>query len=329
MADDFLTRIETRAAASRIRVGAVNLPLLSVRVIQRFLDVRVMGLSAEMTYYAVLSIFPIIGALGAGLGFIERIAGPEQAAAAERTILNGINAIFATEVTQDVFVPLVQGLMREERTAFALGSLLLTIFLASRIFRSAIHTLDVAYRAGERRGTLALWGLGFLFSAGAFLTGMFVLAMIVVGPLLGGAHAIAGWMGVGGLSVAAWSLLRWPAVLLVCAAFLATLYRFGPNVRNDWWDTAPGAMFGVLGTIAVSIGFRAYLGIVGAGGPALADAEEIVILSAQVIGAGLASLLWIWLTSMVLLTGGVINAEVSRQKAESRDDSGGARRPEG
>lgn len=317
MTDDLRTRMERAATESRIRVAGVSLPLLVLRVVERFLEVRGMGLAAEMTYYAILSIFPIIGIVGTALGFIERFAGPEEAAAAERTILAGMEQIFATQVTQDVFVPMVQGLIHEERAAFALGSLFITLFLASRIFRSTINTLDVAYQVEEGRGVVALWALGFLFSLGALLAGTTVLALIVVGPLLGGAHAVARWLGVGEAFGWAWSVLEWPAVLLICTAFLAALYRMGPDVPNRWRDAVPGAVLGVVGILAVSIGFRLYLGIMGDTTPTLSEAEAVVGLSAQIIGAGLASLLWIWLSCMVIILGGVLNAEISNMRPAS------------
>jgi membrane protein len=53
------------------------------------------------------------------------------------------------------------------------------------------------------------------------------------------------------------------------------------------------------------------------------DAEEAVTLAAQVVGAGLASLLWLWLVSMVVLTGGVVNAEVSRLRREVQPQEAG------
>ena len=39
---------------------------------------------------------------------------------------------------------MVQGLLQQERTGFAVGSFLITLFLASRVFRSAIDTLAPA-----------------------------------------------------------------------------------------------------------------------------------------------------------------------------------------
>jgi membrane protein len=297
-------------------MGGVNVALLLWNVTDRFLGVRVMGLAAEMTYYALLSVFPLVGALGAGLGFMERLVGPGAAAEAEAAIVGGLHAVFATEVTQEIFAPMVHGLLRSERGGFAAGSFLVALFLASRVFRSAIHTLDVTYRVEEWRGTVALWGLGMAFSLGAVVTGVAVLSMVVVGPLLGGGRAIAEWLRLGGAFEVLWAVARWPVVFLLATGFLATLYRFGPNVRNRWGQTLPGALFGVAGVVLVSVGFRAYLGVAGAGGPEVGDAEEAVALAAQVVGAGLASLLWLWLVSMVVLTGGVVNAEVSRLRRD-------------
>jgi membrane protein len=312
MAEGIFDRLEASAGRSRLRLRGVNLPLLVVSVVRRFLDVRVMGLASEMTYFALLSIFPLIGALGAGLGFLERIAGQQTVVEAEATIISALGAVFATDVTQEVFVPMVQGLLQQERAGFAIGSFLITLLLAGRIFRAAIHTLDVAYRVEEWRGTVSLWALGFLFSLGAIVMGVVVLAMVVIGPLLGVGRVLAGWIGVGPQAEILWRVALWPAVFLVCAAYLAALYRFGPNARNSWRQTFPGAVFGVIGILLVSIGFQMYLGIVGVDAPEVAEADAAVILAGQVIGAVLASLLWLWLSSMVILTGGVLNAEIIR-----------------
>jgi membrane protein len=282
------------------------------RIVRRFLDVRVMGLAAEMTYYAVLSLFPLIGALGASLGFLERFAGSDAAHAAEAAIVSSLGAIFSAEITGEVIAPLVQGLLYQERTAFALGGFLLSLFLASRVFRSAIDTLDSAYGVEERRGILALWGLGFLFAIGAVLAGTIMLSMVVVGPLLGGGRVIADFLGLGTVFEFAWYVLRWPVVFTIATAFLATLYHFGPNARNRWRDCLPGAAFGVAGTILIALALRYYFETIGTGGPEIADADAAVATALQVVGAFMAVLFWLWLTCTVVLTGGVVNAELER-----------------
>jgi membrane protein len=317
MADtDFFGRAEVWARRHPLQMGDVSATLLATRVARTFVDVRVMGLAAEMTYYALLSIFPVIGALGASLGFLQRFLGPAVVGQVEEAVLISLHTIFATEVTDEVLAPMVQGLLQQERTGFAVGGFLLSIFLASRVFRSAISTLDEAYGVEERRGTIAVWTIGLLLSIGAIVTATVMLSMVVVGPLLGGARAVAEWLGLGGAFEVGWSIARWPVVLAIGVAFLAILYRVGPNVRNSWRQAFPGAIFGVIGLIVVSIGFRVYLEATGLESPEIRDAEQAVVVGAQVIGAVLASLLWLWLSAMVVLTGGVVNAELSRLRRD-------------
>jgi membrane protein len=299
-----------------VRLGDVSVTLLTVRLVERFVEVRVMGLAAEMTYYALLSIFPLTAALGASLGFLERLIGSEDVEQVENMIITTLSTIFSTEVTDDVVAPMIQGLLQQERAGFAVGGLLISVFLASRVFRSAIDTLDAAYRVEERRSTIALWSLGFLFSVGAILTAIAVLSMVVVGPLLGGGRAIAEALRLGLVFELVWNILRMPAVFLIAAAFLTVLYRTGPNVRNTWRQAYPGAVFGVVALLFVAIGFRLYLGVVGTSAPGFEGAEEAVNIAAQSFGALLAALLWLWLSAMAILAGGVFNAELSRLRQE-------------
>jgi membrane protein len=304
-----------------LEIGGVSVTLLIVRLVERFLAVRVTGLAAEMTYYAILSFFPLIAALGASLGFLDRLVGPGSAERVETTLVAALAAVFSTEVTDDIVAPMVRGLLAQERTGFALGGFLLSLFLASRVFRSAIDTLDAAYRVEERRGAIALWTLGFLFAVLAILTATSMLSLVVVGPLLGGGRAIADALGLGAAFEVVWTVARWPMVVVLAIAFLTLLYRTGPNVRNTWRQCYPGAVFGVIALILVAVGFRLYLEVVGTTSPGLEEAEEVVNIAAQGFGALLAALLWLWLSAMAILTGGVLNAELSRLRGEIGDSA--------
>jgi membrane protein len=309
-------RIDRWVGRHPLRVGGISASRLAVRFVDRFLQVRVMGLAAEMTYYGLLSLFPLVGALGASLGFVERLFGPEQALEMEATLIRSLDLVFSPDVTADVMAPLVQGLLQEERTGFALGSLALSLLFASRIFRSAIDTLDAAYNVEERRGTIQLWALGFVFALSAIVVAVAVLSMVVIGPLLGGARAVAEWLRLGSVFEWSWRIARWPVVFAIATAFLSLIYRFGPNVRHSWRESLPGAIIGMLALLLVAVGFRVYIGTTGLDGPAISDADDAVLFALQAFSALLAVLLWLWLSAMVVLSGGVLNAELSRIKGE-------------
>lgn len=312
----YLTQAEEWARRHPLRVADVDVTVLLVRLVRGFEQARVMGLAAEMAYYAVLSVFPLIGALGVSLGFLQALVGEAAVERLEAAVITLLHTIFSVAVMSEVVTPMVQGLLRQERTGYAVGSLLIALVLASRVFRSAIVTLDSAYRVEERRGFLAIWGLGFLFALGAIVTTTATLSMVVVGPLLGGGRVIADRLGLGWAFELVWNFARWPVVLAIAVGFLVVLYRTGPNVRNTWRQSLPGAAFGVVGLILVAVGFRLYLETVGVETVSIRDAEEAVAVAGQVVGAFMAALLWLWLSAMVVLSGGVLNAELSRLRNE-------------
>jgi len=302
--------------------GRGEVAAVTVRAVRRAVDVRVTGLAAEMTYYALISLVPLLTALGAGLGFLERFAGPEAVARIEASLVGAVSTVFAEQVAADVLAPLVEGLLREERTGVAVGSLLLALWLASRMFRAAIRALDDAYRVPERRTLLAQYALGIALALGAVLTLLLLLALVVVGPLLGDGRELAERLGLGATFEVAWSLARWPVLGAVTAAYLVALYRYGPNVRTTWTRCLPGAVAGTAGVVLVAVAFAGYLSVAGPSAPGVEGGQDAAVTAAaQTIGLVLAGVVWLWLSSIVVLAGGVLNAELARARegrAEAR-----------
>jgi membrane protein len=103
----------------------------------------------------------------------------------------------------------------------------------------------------------------------------------------------------------------------VATGYLGWLYRVGPNVGNRWKHSLPGAATATLASILIAIGLRVYLGVAGPRAPAVGAATEAVQAVSNTIGAVLAVILWIWLTSIAILTGGVINAQLHRERKRS------------
>src|SRR5699024_7360628 len=184
-------RLESWAERHHLGPAGTNLLAVLVRSWRRSTQVRVTGLAAEMTYYGLISLVPLLTALGASLGFLERIVGTQDVARIEETVVDALSTVFAEQVAADVLAPLVEGLLREERTGVAVGSVLVALWLASRLFRAAIRALDDAYQVPERRGLVGQYALGIALALGAVVTLLVLLAMVVVGPLLGDGREIA------------------------------------------------------------------------------------------------------------------------------------------
>lgn len=302
-------RIERAAARVPLRVAGRNPAHVAVRVVRRFVDVRVTGLAAEMTYYLALSVFPLLTALGASLGLLQRVVGDEAVTRMEDAIVDNLQLVLSQELTDEVVAPLVRDLLRTERVGVAVGGLAVALFLASRVFRAAIRALDDAYQVDERRGIAQQFVLALAFTLGAVVVATALLTAVVIGPLLGVGQSLADAVGAGSAYTVAWAYGRWVVLAVVAVLWLSWLYRAGPAVDNTWVQTLPGSVVAVVGLVLLSTGFRVYVEVAGPGAPDVASGSEALLAVTQFVAAALAVLLYAWLASVVVLLGGLLNAE--------------------
>lgn len=299
------------------RIAGYNPWEVVARMWRGVVNDRVTGLAAEMAFFALLSFVPLLVAVGAALGYLERFIGLEQVASAETAVINSVAVVFGPELTADVIAPTVRALLEQERGGLAIGSLAVTLYLASRVFTATIRALDLAYNVEEQRGLIVQRGLAVLFALAAVIVFVLMLGLMVVGPLLGGGRRLADQLGLGEAFALAWSAGRWPLLFVFVVGFLSLLYRFGPHRASRWRDALPGAVLGVVLWVVVSVGFRVYLE---AGGgpqaPTFAEEQEALRVAGRLVGAVLASVLWIYLSGMSMLVGGELNAELALLREE-------------
>ncbi|MFC8923963.1 YihY/virulence factor BrkB family protein [Cellulosimicrobium sp. NPDC057127] len=314
---DLRDRLLDRASRTGLRVRGVPVAEVALRAAYRSTDVRVTGLAAEMSYYGLVSLVPLTTALGASLGFLRPLLGDARVDQIRTTVVDGLTTVFAEQVASDVLAPLVDGLLAEERAGFALGAFVVALWLASRVFRAAVRALDDAYRVEDRRSIVGQYVLGLSLALGAVATVVAVLGMVVVGPLLGDGAALAERFGLDRAFHVTWDVLRWPVVVAVCTGYLTLLYRYAPNVSTTWARCVPGAVVGTLGVLLVSSGFRLYLALAVPSTPGVdAAAAAVVQAAAQMLGLVLAGVLWLWLTSIAVLVGGVLTAELELERSQ-------------
>jgi membrane protein len=260
-----------------------------------------------MAFFALLSFVPMVVAVGAGLGYLERVIGAENVEQGQQAAVSALTLIFAG----DVIAPLVRGLLEEQRGGVALGGLVVTVWLASRVFSATIRSLDLAYGVEERRSLLAQRGLALVFALGSVVVVAGTLGLVVVGPLLGGGQELARRLGFGEAFAWFWAAGRWPALLVIMVAYLAWVYRVGPNVRNTWRECLPGAVVGVGLWLLATVALRAYLAAGGQPAGTVTSDDEAVAAAAQLVGALVAAIVWVYLSSIAILVGGVVNAQLA------------------
>jgi membrane protein len=299
------------------RVLGYNPWQLGAHVLHTAVRHRVTGPAAEMSFFAMLTLVPLTVAVGAALGVIQRFVGPEKIARGQDAAIGVVRVVISPQLTDGVVDPFVRAQLSQQKGGAALGGLLLTWWLAGRLFAATSRALDTAYEERHQRLSISqrLIALGFAF--GSVVVVVLTLGIMVDAPFLDEQRDLALEFGVSQALVTAWYLGRWPVVLLVLVAFLLCLYRFAPSVRHAWRHLVPGAVLGVLLWILAAVAFRIYLAL-GSGAPTgvvVNDARVVII--GQAVGAVVATVLWTYFSSVAILVGNELNAELARLRAQS------------
>ena len=88
---------------------------------------------------------------------------------------------------------------------------------------------------------------------------------------------------------------------LIYGAYLAIVYAVCPDVEHDWRWVTPGSVVAVLLWMGLSLGFKVYVDHFSNYNAAYGSIAGVIVL-----------MLWLYLTGVVILLGGEINAQIER-----------------
>jgi membrane protein len=265
-----------------------------VRTFNEFFADRVLSLSAGVTFYALLAVFPALAAFISLYGlFLDPASIQGQLGAASWFLPAG-----AIEVMHDQIARLLANGPSGLGVRFFF-SLALALWSANAGTKAVIEALNVAYEEEERRSFVRLTLVTLGFTLAAILFAVVALAAVVALPLVLKVLYLP--------SGTEWliSLLRWPALAVVVALVITVVYRFGPcRQRPQWrWVSMGSAVAAVL-WLAASVAFSWYVS-------RFASYEQTY----GSLGAVVGFMVWIWLSVTVVLLGAELNAEIEHQTA--------------
>jgi membrane protein len=128
---------------------------------------------------------------------------------------------------------------------------------------------------------------------------------------------VLNFIGLGGATETIIKLARWPALLIVVTLAIAFLYRYGPSREKPQWRwITSGSAVAAVSWIVVSILFAWYAENFGSFNKTYGS-----------LGLIIGFMLWIWLSTIVVLIGAELNAETEHQTV--RDTTMGRPKPLG
>ena len=252
-------------------------------------------LAAGLTYFGVLSLFPALIALVSILGLV----GQSKA---------GIDALFgmvdqlAPGMLTVVKQP-IESLSSSPATGWALViGIVGAVWSASGYVGGFGRALNRIYDVREGRSAFALRPVQLgVTVASLVLIAVVAVLLVVSGPI---AEALGNAIGAGEAAKTAWSILRWPVVVVALVLLVALLYSATPNVRQPRfrWLT-PGAVVAIVALGIASALFAFYVANFGSYNKTYGTLAGIIVF-----------LLWIWIANVVLLLGAVFDSEIARTR---------------
>ncbi len=296
-----------RAADKPTQIPAKGLLDVAWRVAESIQKDRVMLIAAGVTYYALLALFPATAALVSLYGLF-----------ADASIINEHLALlsgFLPEGALQVIGEQVQRIAAQGQGTLGaafLATLALSLWSANAGTKAIFDALNIIYKEQEKRSFMALTLQALAFTGGGIVLALLALVVIVVVPI---ALKLLGLSDQSGAALLTW--LRWPVLYLVVLGGLASLYRYGPNrTKPEWrwvsWGSAIAGAIWVGGSLLLSwyvANFGSYNATYGS------------------LGGVIGFMVWLWLSTTVVLVGGEINAELEHQTA--RDTTEGHNKPIG
>ena len=267
---------------------------------------NVVVVSAGVAFFALFASVPALVALVSVYGLVstpEVVA--EQVAAALPMLPAEARALMEQALEQAV------AQSRGTLSAGALTGIGVSIWTASRGTRALLRAIDIAYDEDQKRGLIRGNAMAYAFTLGVIVSAIVSFSSVVVLPMM---LQSLGMASVGAL-VAAY--VRWPLLFTFVSGSLAILYRYGASRRPPKWRWVwVGAVTATTLWLLSSMVMSAYL-------------SSMLMRSAAYgqLGAVLILLLWLYVSSFVVVMGAELNAELEHQTRV--DTTVGPERPMG
>ncbi|ANY88820.1 MULTISPECIES: YihY/virulence factor BrkB family protein [Pseudomonas] len=276
-----------------------GLPLhrVLVRTVREFLDDEMSTYASALAYQMLFSLFPFLLFLIALIGFLHlpdffswlrlqsELVLPPQA-------LEQVN-------------PVIDQLQQSKGGLLSVG-IVIALWTASAGVRLMMSAMNAAYDVPEGRPVWKRLPLSVIYTIG--IAGMLLAAaaLMVLGPQV--MEWIAAQVGMEEVIVTVWTILRWPAIIILMMVAVALIYYVMPDVKQEFRFITPGSVLAVVVWIIASLAFGYYV-------KTFADYNAMY----GSIGAIIVLLLYFYISAAVLLLGAEMNAVIEHMSAEGKN----------
>lgn len=265
---------------------------LSVIVARVLLRTKVIDVAAGLAFWSMMSMIPLLMTVVALLSLLRIPTLLPQ--------LLGVLAILVPASSLALVEQMVGNLLTPHRGVFSFG-VLSYIWSSTGGFASLIAALNIAYDVVKPRSWIRdrVQAILLTFTSGGLL--IISLLGLIAGPHF--VHLVAQIVPLPAAIERMWPFIRFGTVFACFVVALELVYFLGPNMRQRFTSTLPGAIFAILLWFAGSYGLAFYLNH-------LAHFSRLY----GGMGAILGLMFWVYMTALAILIGAEVNAELAKRR---------------
>ena len=287
--------------------GASPLTVLK-RSGQAFLDDNLVSRAAELGYYFLFALFPMLLSASSILGIVAKKASTVYAG-----LLDYLSIVIPHTAFQMVLDTFNQTAAAATGGKFIFG-LAAALWSASVGFAAIQDTANIVYKVKETRpywkAKLQAIGVTILL---IMVISLSLFVMLAADYLVRRTKDFTHNHVVAVTEVALIHMVAWICVLSLLMVLFALIYYFAPDVKNKRWHwLTPGAAIGIFGWPAASMGLRVYLHYSPSYTATYGSLGGVIIL-----------LTWFYITGLMILAGAEINSEIQAAVMEKRMKAAG------
>jgi|SRR5581483_2576338 membrane protein len=277
-------------------LGGLRPKQLARIVIKGINEDNLLGRAAELAFNLILAIFPLMIFLLALFGLF---------ASHRRELIHSFFSYMSDLLPPDafqLFTKTVREIVHSTGGGKLTFGLILTLWFASGGMSSMISALNGVYQVREGRSFIKYRAIALGLTIAIAILVISALLLVLVGGHI--SNLIAAHFG-SHITVIAWKVVQWVAVLLFLSLSFSLIYYFGPDVKEQhWYWITPGSLLGVVLWLVASGAFRAYLHFFNSYSRSYGSLGAVMIL-----------LMWLYVTGLSFLIGGEINADIEHAAA--------------
>jgi membrane protein len=262
------------------------------RIWKRINDHDLFGRAAQLSYYFLLAVFPLLLFLVTLLGYFA-----EAGSDLHNKLLSYLSTVLPSSSVMLIHTTLNEITKARGGGKLSLG-ILAALWAASNGMGAISSTLNVAYAVKEER---PWWRVRLVSIFLTIMVSVFIivaLAIVFFGGHLG--DRLAAQFGFSAAFTLAWKVLQWPIALLFLVLTFDLIYYLAPNDRRPkrrLWTG--GAITAVTLWLLVSFGFKLYLHFFNSYSVTYGSLGALIVL-----------MLWFYFTGLAILIGGEVNSEL-------------------